>query len=56
MANTYEVGKKVQHARDGRQGHIVEIDEAAGRARVKWDIQGNGMRTWVRFSDLQIMA
>jgi hypothetical protein len=45
---------------NGRKGEIVEIDEAAGRYRVRWTLEANGRpvnsknpeagtRTWVKY-------
>lgn len=55
--NTFAVDVNVKHRKDKRTGKIVEIKETDGRARVKWGSCGSrpGMRTWVRFKDLEIV-
>ena len=37
----------------GDQGTIVEIDEAAGRVRVKWD-PPKDKRTWMQFKAVKV--
>jgi hypothetical protein len=63
MNNTLLIGTRVQRLAaetdytNGRTGEIVEIDEIAGRYRVRWTNEksgraindGKGLRTWVKF-------
>lgn len=55
--NTFAVDVDVKHKRDTRVGKVVEVKDTDGRARVKWNRCGSkpGMRTWVRFKDLEII-
>lgn len=61
---TIELGKTVVRiASDytgGRIGRVIELDGIKPRARVSWEKESNGtlmkLRTWIRLSDLQLLA
>lgn len=52
---------------NGRTGEIVEIDETAGRYRVRWTLEASGRpvntnnptagtRTWVKYQFVEVVA
>jgi len=65
--NTLSIGTQVRRVTsvadyaNGRTGEIVEIDETAGRYRVRWtkeqsgrDInEGRGLRTWCKYDGVE---
>lgn len=52
-----ELNNRVERAdndsRRGSIGTVVEIDEVAQRARIKWDT--HALRTWMKFSSLKVL-
>lgn len=54
-ASQIKIGTQVERIAsdytNGRRGEVIEVDEAAGRARVQWT---KSPRTWVNFRYLKI--
>lgn len=51
---SFKVGDPVTYTDRGgtRTGEIIEINAERTRARIKWQLTGRNLRTWVRVSAL----